>query len=56
MEEEFEVEESETKSTPRPASKLDLEEPLPPNDDGEEEDDEGVILKSFKDNFQFFQI
>lgn len=44
VEEEFEVEESETKSTSRPASKLDLEEPISAQngDEDNEEDDADV--------------
>lgn len=60
IEEEFEVEEAETKSTPRPASKLDLEEPITntsqneDDDDNDDEDVDDVILTFFLSNFQPF--
>lgn len=40
VEEEFEVDEPETKSTSRPASKLDLEEPISSQNDDNDEDNE----------------
>lgn len=49
VEEEFEIEETESKPATRPASKLDLEEPisnLQNEDDGnEEEDDEDEVIQ-----------
>lgn len=40
VEEEFEVDEPETKTTSRPASKLDLEEPISSQNDDNDEDNE----------------
>lgn len=46
-EEDIEIEETETKSTSRPASKMDLEEPIETSKNDDDDDEEEVIHELF---------
>lgn len=56
VEEEFEDEEPETKSTGRPASKMDLEEPIAASQNEEDEDEDGEEVKNSTHSLIRFEI